>query len=189
MTTIAPPFRKDVKTFILCRCSCGTERTVRADHLTSGRIKSCGCFKDENSSARLRKHGRSHTPEHQAWAAMNYRCYHYTPEAHNYRDRGITVCERWRTSFEDFYADMGPRPTPNHTLERINNDLGYGPNNCRWASRSEQMRNTRSNALLTYEGRTLCLAAWAEERGINEKTLWWRINKGWPPGRALGFER
>ena len=189
MTTIAPPFRKDVKTFISCRCSCGEERTVRADHLTSGRIKSCGCLKDENASARLRTHGLSHTPEYHAWVAMNYRCYHHTSEARNYRDRGITVCARWQESFENFLADMGARPTPKHTLERIDNDRGYGPDNCCWATRFEQMKNTRTTVMVEYGGRRLCISEWARETGIKIGTISSRLQRGWPPGRALGFER
>lgn len=102
----------------------------------------------------------------------------------NYGAVGRTVCERWHR-FEHFIADMGPRPTPKHTLERSDNDRGYSPDNCRWATHKEQMRNVSYNRNITFNGRTLCLSAWAEESGLNVLLLWKRLNRGWSVERTL----
>jgi hypothetical protein len=129
---------------ILCVCDCGSFRDVVRDKLISGHTKSCGCISREGS--RLR-HGQcrkgSHTPEHRAWTKMFERCYSDNPYRKKYYgDRGISVCERWKT-FENFFADMGLRPSRQHSLDRINNDGNYEPGNCRWATKSEQMKNRR----------------------------------------------
>jgi len=92
-----------------------------------------------------------------------------------YAGRGITVCDRWRDSFVAFYEDMGPKPSPAHSLDRIDNDKGYEPGNCRWATRTEQMRNTRANRWITFAGETLTLADWSERLGIHKETLTRRL--------------
>jgi hypothetical protein len=126
----------------------------------------------------LTRKGRR-APEHYVWHGMIDRC---TRENHpawcNYGGRGILVCERWR-HFRFFLEDMGRRPSPNHTLDRIDNSKGYGPGNCRWATRLEQHRNERRNVNLTFLGRTQCVAAWAEEVGLHRNTILRRIKRGW----------
>jgi hypothetical protein len=123
----------------VCRCSCGVQCSVCGQLLREGRKTSCGCkWKKE-------KHGDSESPEYYAWCYMktralnpNIRC------AKNYSARGITVCDRWRDSYEAFLADMGRKPSPKHSLDRYpNNDGNYEPGNCRWATASEQAKNTR----------------------------------------------
>jgi hypothetical protein len=127
-------------------------------------------------------------PEYQVWRGMKKRCHCQTDRGRkNYAARGIIVCERWRSSFKDFVSDMGPRPTPEHSIERINNDGNYEPGNCRWATAEEQARNRRSTKNLTYEGVTQCITAWAIERGISENTLRARLDELWPIEQALGF--
>lgn len=116
-----------------CACDCGGEAVVSADRLRSGKTGSCGC----------RRHGQSRLPEYRVWATMLERC--RRPRAanyHNYGGRGIGVCERW-LDFDAFYADMGARPSPKHSIDRIDNDGNYEPGNCRWATASEQNRNKR----------------------------------------------
>jgi len=190
LTVIGLPSQKGRYAYVRCRCECGKEIDARPAKLASGHTRSCGCLRAGPTSRRACKHGLSRSPEYHAWAQMIARCHrHGHPESGNYGERGISVCERWRTGFEAFYADMGPRPSPYHSLDRIDNNAGYSPENCRWATRKEQNRNTRYNVLLSYEGRTLCLAAWAEERGISAGALWWRLHRDWPLARALGFER
>jgi hypothetical protein len=146
-----------------CRCDCGAERDVVRINLTQGYSKSCGCRQSEVASKALTKHGycRADSPylsEYAIWSSMRTRC--RNPRAtgyENYGGRGIDVCERWQT-FENFLADMGPRPTPKHSLDRIDNDGNYEPSNCRWASREAQARNQRryiprkgtANALLSF---------------------------------------
>jgi hypothetical protein len=101
-----------------------------------------------------------------------------------YGGRGITICERWN-DFATFYADMGPRPTPQHTLERLHNEKGYTPENCIWATQATQNSNKRSNVILIYQGRTQCATAWAREYHIHPLTFLWRIRQGWPIEEAL----
>jgi hypothetical protein len=169
----------------MCRCDCGRERSARPTYLHSGTIRSCGCLLRETLLRRNQTHGKSGTPEYRAWCGMRERC--RNPRLPAYRDyggRGITVCPRWE-SFEAFLADMGPRPSPRHTLERINNDGPYAPRNCRWATRGEQCRNYRRNHHIEHQGRDMLLMAWAEEKGLRLHTLIVRLRRGWSVEQAL----
>jgi hypothetical protein len=144
------------KSVWLCRCECGRTKKVALRHLSAGKIKSCGCLQQElyaNGRANFR-HGHwknsKPTPEHNTWVRMRQRCYNENHDNYRYYGgRGITVCERWQSSFENFFADMGPRPSPAHSIDRINNDGNYEPGNCRWATRSEQMKNTHRSKTYT----------------------------------------
>lgn len=132
------------------------------------------------------KHGYSYTPEYRAWQTMRLRCQNPANQAYaNYGGRGIIVCERWRESVSNFIADMGPKPTPKHEIDRINNDGNYEPGNCRWVTRTENDRNRRSNRWLTFRGETLTLTEWAQRFGIRNDTLTHRIEIGWDVERAL----
>jgi hypothetical protein len=127
---------------VFVRCDCGAEHQRRLAHLTSGASTSCGCASKERATV----HGQAavRTPEHTAWVSMNQRCSNpNNPRWKDYGGRGITVCDAWRESFEAFFRDMGARPTSNHSIDRIENERGYEPSNCRWATRSEQQRNRR----------------------------------------------
>ncbi len=106
-----------------------------------------------------------------------------------YGGRGITICGRWMTSFLAFYEDMGPKPFPEATIERIDNDEPYSLDNCRWASQEEQKQNTRNVRLLTYKGETMGLSAWARKLGLNCCTLQIRIDKGWPLNEIFSSEK
>lgn len=132
-----------------------------------------------------KKHGLSHTPECRAWHHMHDRCGDPDhPSYHRYGGRGITVCAEW-LDFETFYRDMGPRPSPKHTLERIKNDLGYCKDNCKWATRAEQAHNNRRTRLITFNGETLCLREWARRIGVHHSTIANRIQAGWSMERVL----
>jgi hypothetical protein len=124
-----------------CACECGGRAVVRGTRLRSGGTLSCGCLQRERSRAAATIHGRSESAEYRSWVSMIARCenpkYHHF---HGYGGRGITICPEWRESFAVFLRDMGRRP-PGTSLDRINNDKGYGPENCRWATRVEQSRN------------------------------------------------
>jgi len=114
-----------------------------------------------------------------------------TPENPNYArygGRGIRVCERWK-KFENFFADMGKRPSPKHSIERKDNDGDYTPKNCVWATREEQANNTRRNRYLTHNGETLTLEAWAKRLGLSSSTLSHRLTKGWPLEEVLTTKR
>jgi hypothetical protein len=125
-----------------------------------------------------------HDPTYRTWGAMITRC--TNPKVNNYADyggRGITVCERWRT-FENFLADMGVRPQ-GRTIERLDNEKGYEPGNCAWTTPKDQARNRRDNCLLTHDGRTQTLSAWAEQLGISKEALRARLHAGWPVERIV----
>lgn len=174
----------------LCRCDCGKEKVISGRSLRTGVTVSCGCYGHEKRKAATTTHGGTlggkTTGEYRCWLEMKSRC--HNPKASHfeyYGGQGVEVCERWRESFEAFLADVGPMPTPKHnTIDRIRNEKGYEPGNVRWATRAEQMRNTRRNVNVTYDGRTMCLTDWATELGINFKTLRYRL-KRWGVQRAF----
>jgi len=161
--------------YYLCQCSCGNEAVVQLSNLLSGHTKSCGCLNSELSAerARLRNttHGMYGTREYNIWNAMVDRC---TNEKHHnyglYGGRGIKVCDRWFNSVENFYTDMGDRP-PGMSLDRIDNDGDYEPDNCRWATAKEQSRNKRNNRLI--EGKAM--AEWCEDNNLNYNAVAHRL--------------
>lgn len=168
------------KAMWLCRCHCGKLFEVIGGNLRSGTTNSCGCL----TLARLTTHGMTGSKVHEAWQSMIQRCYNPNHKSYkNYGGRGITTDERWRY-FEAFYEDMGD-PEPGQTLERVDVNLGYFKANCVWANWTQQGRNKRTNKLISFNGRTLCVSAWAEELGIPKTTLGNRLRRGWTIERAL----
>lgn len=127
----------------------------------------------------------SHLPEYRVWHMMKQRCRNpNTIHFENYGGRGITACKRW-DKFVNFYADMGPRPSPKHTLDRIDNDGPYKKSNCRWAVRRVQQRNRRGNRIIEYEGEKLTLSEWSERVGLDRGTIDSRLRRGWGIGMAF----
>ena len=126
------------------------------------------------------RHGMTGTPEYRAWLHMKDRC--FNPNNKQYLDwggRGITVCDRWKNSFENFFADMGLKPTPKHSIDRIDNDGDYCPDNCRWSTSKDQNNNKRSNRLITIACVTLNIAQWAKEMGFAKSVIQNRLRDGW----------
>lgn len=162
----------------LCRCDCGVERQVIRNMITGGRSKSCGCLSKELVSARSRRHGLSYSKEYKIWVAMLGRCSNRSNKRYaDYGGRGIKVCDRW-LKFDAFYADLGPRPNGG-TLDRIDNDLGYFPENCRWATTKQQSRNKRNSRLITCHGETRCVSEWSEITGLSRNVIFGRLARGW----------
>jgi len=142
--------------------------------------QSCGCLKAIVTSAKNKKHGMFGTKEYSSYHRMKDRCFDKKNKDYkNYGARGITICDRWLNSFENFYADMGNKPTPKHSIDRIDNDGNYEPSNCRWASNIQQARNKRNNRKITINGVTKIISEWADVYGINGSTIRQRINLGW----------
>lgn len=173
-----------------CRCACGNERIVQQGNLVSGHTLSCGCLGQEHATAAKVRHGhagwKKQSPEYRVWTGIMSRCRNPNEPAYpNYGGRGISICARWH-DFRNFLADMGLRPSPHHSIDRIDNDGPYAPDNCRWATRIEQNRNTRASRIITWNGQARHLKAWAEETGIKYKTLHARLQKGWSLDRVFG---
>lgn len=133
-----------------------------------------------------RSHGRSRTPEYVTWSNMISRCeYTNRRDFKHYGGRGIRVCQRWRSSFEAFLEDMGYRPFPRASLDRINQDGDYCKENCRWATQKEQSRNRKNNVLVTVDGITKTMGEWAEINGVDQRLIRQRLLAGWPPQMAV----
>jgi len=179
-------FKKNKGASWLCKCSCGVEKSIAAGELLRNRTSSCHqCAMNEFSKT----HGMTDTLEYKTWCSMRARCYlPSNPSYSHYGGRGITVCERWlgEDGFQNFYADLGPKPYPEYSLERKDNNQGYNPDNCKWATILEQNRNKTSyNRYLEYEGKSLCIGEWSEIKGIRPDTIWCRLKAGWSIEKTL----
>lgn len=181
-----------------CRCECGNEIAVRSAALRDGQTRSCGCWKSELQRVliveRTKTHGHAtkskRSKTYVAWVNMIQRC--TNPKATKYESyggRGIKVCRRWRISFENFLADMGQPPSPEHSIDRKNNARDYKPSNCRWAIEEIQMNNRSKSRVLKHGGRSMTIEQWARETGIPHRTIGNRIDRlGWSISEALSIE-
>lgn len=170
---------KYFKQLWLCSCSCGNTHIAEGTMLRRGRIKSCGCWIKDRLVKQNTTHGKCGSPEHNSWHSMKLRCLNRNDPAYwRYGGRGITVCERWRVSFENFLADMGPRPKGS-SLDRIDNNSGYSPDNCRWATRSEQANNQRRSNFITHGGETRIASDWSRRLGGRSNLVAERLADGW----------
>lgn len=159
-----------------CLCDCGTIKIVRGSSLKDGNTKSCGCLRKELITIHDQANKGAKTKEYSAWISMIQRCNNpKNPDYVHYGGRGIKVCDRW-LKFENFYEDMGKRPEC-MTLERKDNDGGYEPGNCRWATREEQNNNTRRNRYKEHEGERRTITQWARHIGISKQALSYRLSR------------
>lgn len=172
-----------------CQCDCGVVKVVRTNGLTSGKNTSCGCSRPraQIGSAIHTTHGRCRTAEYRSYWSMLARCLNSKDKNYaDYGGRGISICQRWRESFENFFADMGQRPAGT-TLGRIKNDGNYEPGNCRWETGSQQARNKRNSRLLTAFGETKGMPFWLEDPRckVGHKVLDARLRAGWKTEAAI----
>ncbi|MNB58690.1 hypothetical protein D3C87_364080 [compost metagenome] len=164
----------------LCRCDCGNQVEVAAPELSNGDTQSCGCLQKERTVQTKITHGKSDSKEYSSWRAMKSRCTNENRDNFKrYGGRGITICERWFNSFENFLEDMGPAPSPDHSIERDDVDLNYEPGNCRWATQQEQMRNTSRSRRVSWNGSEMTLVELSEVTGVKYDLLQARLNRDW----------
>lgn len=189
-TVLARASARPKETNWICRCACGTVASRNGHSLRRGASKSCGCAAASLASrTKTLDFGPTAYPaEHRVWSGMKTRC--FNPKDKHYRDyggRGITICDRWLgpKGFENFVRDMGPRPSSAHKIDRIDNDGGYAPDNCRWVTQREQNRNYRRNLVVTVDGQPLCLADACTKRGANYHLVYARLQRGWDLERAI----
>lgn len=168
----------------VCKCSCPakTEREVSSNSLRRGISLSCGCLQRESATT----HGKHGTRIHRIWLNMVRRCTDPRHKSYSrYGARGITVSQEWLHSFETFLRDMGEPPTPLHTLDRRENNLGYSKENCRWASVDIQQNNKRTSTHIAFKGEVKSIAQWSRVLDIPEETIRSRLMKGWTIDLAL----
>lgn len=198
LTTIGPKFLLPIglkgkhKAFQVCACECGNTIVVATNAIKSHHTKSCKCLHIEKARTQGKlniKHGLSKTAEYRQYKWMKNRCNNPNNRAYpDYGGRGIKVHPDWDNTdygFLNFLADMGPRPSPKHEIERKDVNGNYCPENCCWATRKEQCRNKRNNHNIKYNGKSQCISAWSEEIGVASSTLRYRLKSGWSVEKAL----
>jgi hypothetical protein len=171
-----------------CECECDKKIVVvRGEHLRSGHTTSCGCIQKENAAKAQTVHSKSRSRIYRIWASLKKRIQNENNK--NYKDyggRGITICEEWESNFQAFNEwAISNGYTDNLTIDRIDNDKGYSPDNCRWITRKKQCNNKRNNSYITFRGSTKTLSEWAEEYGIQSSTILMRLRRGWSIEKAL----
>lgn len=198
------------RAFWKCRCDCGNIVIRRGKDILSGNTKSCGCLNTEQRKERMKEvgkkywenglvkarkaenhgnyvHGHSNTRLYHIWISMKQRCLNSNNRAYkDYGGRGITIYEEWENSFQVFYDwSMANGYSDNLSIDRIDNDKGYSPDNCRWVTIKKQQNNKRSNRIIEYKGESKTIQQWANEKGMNFTTLKNRIDHGWSIEKAL----
>lgn len=170
-----------------CKCDCGNTVSVRTHNLINGITKSCGCLQKERASEVNKKHGLSHSHLGWIWVAMKQRCENYTNK--NYKDyggRGIKVCEEWSNYFTAFYDwSISNGYKKGLSIDRIDNNGDYCPENCRWIDHRKQMNNTRRNRFITFNGETKTISEWAKNLGYSSSIIRDRLKLGWTIEKAI----
>ncbi len=194
LTVIGRADRGDCgKTRWKCRCDCGKTIDVFTMHLRANHTKSCGCLPRRNSDRIKDENGALVRPAgYGSWKAMQSRCYcESDPSYKNYGGRGITVCDRWRgpKGLAQFLKDMGPKPTPDHSVGRKNGELPYCPDNCRWETPLQQGEKRRNSNTIKHDGKAQHIAAWTRELGLKPGGVRLRLSRGWSVHKALSTPR
>lgn len=173
------PERKHGSRVYRCKCDCGNIKDVRQDMLKNGHVKSCGCLHT--------KHGKRKTKIYRVFSEMKQRCYNKNHKDYkNYGARGIIVCSEWLDDFMNFYNwAMDNNYQEGLSIDRIDVNGNYEPDNCRWADRKTQSNNRRNNTSISYNGKTQTLAQWGEELGVDQHTISLRKRKGWSNKECL----
>lgn len=193
-TVLHENLQRNGRRHFLCVCDCGTEFSALGENLRGGTTNSCGCYARQRAREAKTTHGDSvggvKSVEMITWRSMRRRC--TNPNDHRFQDyggRGILVCSRWLGSYENFLQDMGRRPTPNHSIERFDNDGDYTPENCYWGTREDQANNKRSTIFLEYEGKRMTLTQWSLLLGVSRGALAHRYYRGHSVERILGIKK
>lgn len=169
----------------LCKCDCGKENIIRGDSLIGNKIKSCGCLQKENIIELNKIHDRSSSIEYKIWQQTLQKCNNpKNSQFVNFKRLEITVCDRW-LKFQNFYDDMGDRPSKKHVLSRINTSKGYFPDNCKWTTRTERNRTNKRNIFLTINEERKTISEWSEKLNIKSNKIRKRISRGWTPKEAV----
>jgi hypothetical protein len=173
----------------ICQCDCGNQKEIRSDSLYSGNTQSCGCLAIESAiiaGKNSKTHGLRNHPLYSIWSNMKNRCYNPACKDYkNYSNSGITVCNRWLDSFENFYEDMKDSYVVGLTLDRKDNSLGYYKENCRWATAKEQAINRKTTHYINTPSGRMFIKEAAEKYGIERRTIHRRIRLGWPEEKLL----
>lgn len=171
----------------LCACDCGRKHEVDGATFLRGSCLSCGCYRDSQVSAANSTHGMTGTPEYQAWLSIKQRTTNAKHKAYRrYGGRGIKMWEGWLDDFPAFFAHVGLRPSPLHSLDRIDNEKGYVPGNLAWRTQTEQQRNRSTNKLITFGNESLTAGQWGERIGVSDCAIWARIRIwGWSIEKAV----
>jgi hypothetical protein len=186
LTVIERAENRSGDTYWLCQCKCGNTIKVRADHLRGGKIRSCGCATNAMIANKVTKHGMTKTPLYGVWNTMLQRCENPNrPMARLYYGRGIAVCSEWRNfdNFKNWALANGYKK--GLTIDRVDNNGRYGPENCRWTDLITQANNKRTNVHVEYNGEIKTIAQWAREFHIDYRIFWQRLKRGWDMERAL----
>lgn len=179
--------KKGTHKYYNCKCICGTSKVVRINDLRSGNTKSCGCYKSKTTSKRISTHGMSKTKLYKKWKDMRRRCNNPNRKCYkNYGGRGIKVCKEWEEDFMNFYNwAMENGYDEDLTIDRVDNDGNYEPNNCRWITRKEQNNNKQQSRYVTINGIAKTLKDWSIESGLPYDALRRRLDRGWKEDELL----
>lgn len=178
------------KTMWKCLCDCGNITFVTTSNLKANRVKSCGCLRIDQLVERSTTHNKRHISLYEIWKGIKQRCFNPKSKAYkNYGGRGIIMCEDWKNNFEEFYNwSISNGYVKGLTIDRIDNNSNYCPNNCRWVSRLEQANNKRNTIYLTINNKTDSLSNWLRFYNVNRSTYMTRIKYGKTPEQALGLK-